>query len=43
MSENAVKPKIYEFAKQAVLMCKKVENEQHEFDMTGTLKKQLNK
>lgn len=39
MSENAVKPKIYEFAKQAVLMCKKVEAEQHEFDMTRQLRR----
>ena len=39
MSESVVKPKIYEFAKQAVLMCKKVEAEQHEYDMTRQLRR----
>lgn len=39
MKESVIKPKIYEFSKQAVLICKKVEAEQHEYDMTPQLRR----
>lgn len=39
MSDKKVKPLIYEFARDAILLCKKVESTQKEYDMTRQLRR----